>query len=138
MVKAKEAVAAESLPRRPRKIYECYIKLINEIQRAESPKYTIAQAYERGYTFEFGSNPAGIKLYLDHRFEFNSNLNTIVEMAWPNIIPELYAKLLNCQATSCTVEISFTMLGKLLSKSRHLSPKNVWKYLALYVKISFE
>jgi len=26
-----------------------YIKLIDEIQRVESPKYTIAQAYERGY-----------------------------------------------------------------------------------------
>ena len=36
-----------------------YVKLIDEIQRAESPKYTIAQAYERGYTFEFGSDPAG-------------------------------------------------------------------------------
>ena len=46
-----------------------YIKLIDEIQRAESPKYTIAQAYERGYTFEFGSDPVGINLYLDHRFE---------------------------------------------------------------------
>jgi len=43
-----------------------YIKLIDEIQRAESPKYTIAQAYERGYTFEFGSDPDGINLYLDH------------------------------------------------------------------------
>jgi len=28
-----------------------YIKLIDEIQRAESPKYTIAQACKRGYTF---------------------------------------------------------------------------------------
>ena len=39
------------------------------MQRAESTKYTIAQAYKRGYTFEFGSDPAGINLYLDHRFE---------------------------------------------------------------------
>jgi len=46
-----------------------YIKLIDEIQRAENPKYIIPQAYKRGYTFEFGSDPAGINLYLDHRFE---------------------------------------------------------------------
>jgi len=37
-----------------------YIKLSDEIQRAESPKDTIHQAYERGYTFKFGSDPAGI------------------------------------------------------------------------------
>jgi len=40
-----------------------YIKLIDEMQRAKSPKYTIAQAYERSYTInEFGSDPAGINL----------------------------------------------------------------------------
>ena len=66
-----------------------YIKLIDEIQRAESPKYTIAQAYETGYTFEFGSDPAGIKLYLDHRFALNSALKAIMEMTRPNFSPEL-------------------------------------------------
>jgi len=50
-----------------------------------------------------------------------------------NISLELYGKLLNCQVTSCTVERSFSMLGKLLAKDRHFSPKNVWKYLALFV-----
>jgi len=39
-----------------------YIERIDEIQRAESPKYIIVQAYERDYTFEFGSDPAGINL----------------------------------------------------------------------------
>ena len=66
VVKVKEAVAAESLPRSLREIYQCYTKLVDEIQRAESTKYTVAQAYERGYTFEFGSNLAEIKLYLAH------------------------------------------------------------------------
>jgi len=42
---------------------------------AESPKYTIGQAYEGGYTLELGSDPAGINLYLDHRF---TDLNLIV------------------------------------------------------------
>ena len=66
VVKAKEAVAAESFPRSLREIYQCYTKLVDEIQRAESTKYTVAQTYERGYAFEFGSNPAEIKLYLAH------------------------------------------------------------------------
>ena len=138
VVKAKKAVAAESLPRSLREIYQCYIKLIDEIQRAESPKYTVAQAYERGYTFDFGSDPAGIQLHLDHRFELNCDLRAIVEMTRPNISPELYAKLLNCQATSCTVERSFSMLNKLLAKDRHFSTKNVWKYLAIYVNRSLK
>ena len=68
-MKAKEAVAAENLPRSLREIYQCYIKLVDVINRAESPKYAVAQAYESGYTFEFGSDLPGIKLYLDHRFE---------------------------------------------------------------------
>jgi len=133
-----KAVAAESVPRSLREIYQCYIKLIDEIQRAESSKYTVAQAYERGYTFDFSSDPAGIQLYLDHRFELNCDLRAIVEMTRPNISPELYAKLLNCQATSCTVERSFSMLNKLLAKDRHFSTQNVWKYLAIYVNRSLK
>jgi len=56
-----------------------YIKLIDEIQRAESPKYTIVHAYERGYTFEFNSDLGGINLYLDYPFELNSDLKAIVK-----------------------------------------------------------
>jgi len=115
-----------------------YVKLIDEIQRAESTKYAIAQAYERGYTSAFGSDPAGINLYLYHRFELNSDLKIFVKMIRPNISPELYAKLLNCQATSYIVERSFSMFGNLLAKDRHFSPKNVWKYLALYVNKPLE
>ena len=59
------------------------------MQRAESTKYTVAQACERGYTLEFGSDPAGIKLYLAHRIQLNSDLKAIVEMTCPNISPEL-------------------------------------------------
>jgi len=115
-----------------------YIKLIDEIQRAESPKYAIAHAYERGYTFEFGRDLAGINLCLDHQFELNSDLKAFVKMIRPNISPELCAKLLNCQATPYTVEGSFRMLGNLFAKDRHFSPKNIWKYLALYVNKSLE
>jgi len=59
-------------------------------------------------------------------------------MTRPNISPELYAKLLNCQGTSCTVEQSSSMLRKLLANDRHFSLDNVWKYLALDVNKSLE
>ena len=35
-------------------------------------------------------------------------------MTWPNFSPKLYAKFLNCQATSCTVEQNYSMQHKLL------------------------
>ena len=52
-------------------------------------------------------------------------------MTWPN-------KLLNCQATSCTVERSFSVLRKLLANDRHFYLDNVWKYSALHENKSLE
>ena len=95
-------------------------------QKAGSPKYTIARINEKG-AFYFGSDPVGIKLCLDRRYELNIALKTIVVMYRPNISAELYAKLLHCEATSCCVERSFNMLGKLLAKNYHFSADNVWK-----------
>ena len=138
MVKAKEAVVAESLPGSLREIYQCYIKLVDEIQRTESTKYTVAQAYEKAYTLEYGSDPAGIKLYLGRKLEMNSNVKAIAEMTRPNISPKFYAKLLNCQAFSSSVERSFSMQRKLLSNDCHFIPDNVWKYLAFNVNKSLE
>ena len=77
-------------------------------------------------------------MYLVHLFKLNNDPKAIVENTRPNISPELYAKFLNCQATSCTVKRSFSMLGKLLAKDRHFSQNNVCKYLALYVNKSLE
>ena len=42
----------------------------------------------------------------DNRIELNSDQKAIVEMTRSNITPQLHAKLLNCQATSCTVELA--------------------------------
>ena len=92
----------------------------------------------KGYTFEFDSDPARIKLYLAHRLELNSDLKAIVEMTRRSISLELYVKLLNCQATSSAVERSSSMPGKLLAKDCHFSPNNVCKYLALHVDKSLE
>ena len=83
-MKAKEAVATESLPTSLREICQ-YMILVNEIKRAESPKYTTCEAYELGYSFEFGKDPAKINLYLRQRFELNSDLKAAVEMSRPNI-----------------------------------------------------
>jgi len=41
-----------------------------------------------------------------NRIEQNSDLKAIVEMTRSNINPQLQDKLLNCQATSCTMELA--------------------------------
>jgi len=69
----------------------------------------------------------------DDRLELISDLKTIVEMIRLNSSAELHAKLLSCQATSCSVERSFGMLRKPLAKNRYFWSGNVWKYLALFV-----
>ena len=51
---------------------------------SKSQKYTVAQAYERSCTSNFGSNPAGIKLYSNYGFELNSDLQPIVEVIQQN------------------------------------------------------
>jgi len=91
---AKDTVAAESLPRSEREIYQCYIKLVDEIQRTESSEYTIAPAYEREYTLDFGSDPAGVKLYLDHRLELNGDLK-VRTVCW---IVKLPSNFMQCGA----------------------------------------
>jgi len=58
----------------------------------------------------------------DNRFGLNSDPRATVEMTRPNISPELQAQLLNCQATSCSVERCFSMLCKLLANDCHFSP----------------
>jgi len=53
--------------------------------------------------FQYGS------VLFDDRFELNNDRKAIVEMTPSNISPQLYVKLLNYQATSCT---RFSMLRK--------------------------
>jgi len=48
-----------------------------------------------------------VRFYLiNNRIELNSDLKAIVEMTRSNISPQLHAKLLNCQASSCTMELA--------------------------------
>ena len=42
----------------------------------------------------------------DNQIELNSDLKAIAEMTRSNINPQLHAKLLHCQPTSCTVGLA--------------------------------
>ena len=47
-----------------------------------------------------------------------------------NVSPIIYVKQLQCQATSCSMERSFSVLDKLKAKDGHFAQDNLWKYLA--------
>jgi len=64
------------------------------------------QVFCKVQKFDFKKNALELFQYssvlFDNRIELNSDLKAIVEMTPSNISPQLHAKLLNCQITSCT------------------------------------
>ena len=133
VTRAQKAVNVDTLPKSLQEIHECYSTLLDELTNAESSHYTISDAYERAYKFDFSFDPAGIQKYLDRRLKENVDLVAIMEMSRPEISPALYSSLKRCQATSTSVERTFSMLGKLLSKDRQFHTDNICKYLSIYV-----
>ena len=62
----------------------------------------------------------------------NADVEAIMDMSRSEISPSNYIALQSCQSTFASVEQSFLMLKKLLSKDRNLLPQNVGKYLVLH------
>ena len=78
----------------------------------------------------FKADNAGIAQYVKKRM--TKNVEAIMEMSRSEISPSNYVALQSCQSTSASVERSFSMLKKLLSKDRNFLPQNVGKYLVLH------
>ena len=58
----------------------------------------------------------------------------IMEMSRSEISPSNYVALQSCQSTSASVERSFSMLKKLLSKDRNFLPQ-VWENILCCITI---
>lgn len=127
--RAKESANLESLDTSLREIVECYACLSDLIKSTESSSYSIECAHKDCKRLNFGTDPCYIKGYLDKRLEA-SDISHIVRMSNKNLSPDVYALLLKCQATSVSVERSFSMLSKILAKDRNFRPDNVKFYLA--------
>ena len=89
------------------------------VEVIESSTYTIKQAYQDLKNLDFGEDHCNIKPYLEKRLK-GSDAEVIVTLSRNQISPTLYGKLQHCQPTSASVERSFSMLGKLLTKGRNL------------------
>ena len=129
--KAKSKVNEQKLTNQLTEISQCYNELSNLILKMENSTYTIQKAYEDINSLGFGSDPLQLKKYIKKRLEKN-DVKMIVELSRPDIPPALYAKLLQCQPTSASVERSFSLLKSFLRPNRNFVDANIEHYMKLY------
>ena len=120
---AKKALESPTLVKSICSISSNYKCLSDKVSQLESSTLGIKEAFKKVTELEFGDDLVGINDYIQKRLDKNG-IREIVEMSDPNISPDTYAKLQDCQATSCCVERSFSMLSKLLEKDRNFKREN--------------
>ena len=94
-----------------------YRTLAANVEFLEGSVCTIVEAYGLLKNMQFDDDPCAIKNYIKKRL-FNSDLETIINCTNLKIDPTSYALLQKAQPTSAAVEMSFSMLSKLLRKSQ--------------------
>ena len=102
------------------------------IQKIESSKYTIKEAYTDILALNLKEDCIGIGVYIKKCMLNNCDVENIFNLKQEDISPVLYTELQCCQLTTAAVKWSFLMLGKLLYKDRQFSMENIDKYLCLY------
>ena len=131
MTNAKASIATAGLESDLMQIKVCYSPLVEMLKKTESTHYSIQDAYEDITSLNLDRDPAKITEYVKKRIE-NHEIHSIMQLTRSEISPSTYGLLQKCQATSASVERSFSMLGKLLAKDRNFLPDNVKKYLILH------
>lgn len=111
-----------------------YFFLIDLIKKSESINYTIEMAIKDLEEIEIQNDTCNILNYVKKRME-NSDIYAIKNMSKENVSPNIYAKLFKCQATSISVERSFSILNKINCKDRNFSDKNIGKYIILHYNL---
>ena len=71
---------------------------------------------------DFGEDIAKVGEYLTTFLEKNADILEIVATKCSDLSVIIFTKLQKCCATSCVIERSFSMLGKLLIKDRIFLP----------------
>lgn len=129
--RAKAAVAEPHLAADLLAVKRDYEQLVHLLEKCESPEYSITDAHRDLQALSFGKDAAGIKEYLEKRVQANADLWAIMELRRSDISPALYGVLQQCQATSVSVERSFSMLKKMLACDRNFKVDNVEKYFLM-------
>ena len=130
----KEALKPQNLSAQLLQIEEQYSDLANMVQKMESSHYTIGKVFQDVMFLDFGADVCGTGKYIKRRIARN-DITSIVIMERQDISPLLYNLLQKSQATSASVERSFSILGKFLAKDRNFREDHVKQYLM--VKYNF-
>ena len=129
--RAKEAVLDEGHATSLIQIERCYKGLAELALELDPSDCTIERAFKKINSLDIGRDPCPIENYLEKRLKKN-DIELIMTAERPDIARATYAKLLNCQPTSASVELSFSMLNKMLVKDRNFNPQNVRNHITLH------
>jgi hypothetical protein len=130
--RAKDAVRDPELPKSLMNIKSSYECLIHLVEKSESKTYNMETAYQDIKSIDFKEDPCNINGYIKKRLEKNNDLTVISTLSRDDLAPSQYFLLQQCQATSVSVERSFSILKKLLAKDRIFNENNIPFYLIMY------
>ena len=112
--------------------YECLVKLI---EKMESAKYMNKEAVQAIQELDFGEDTCNINQYMKKTMQ-NNDISALINRESQDISPAVYHMHQNSQPTSASVERSFSMLKKLLTKDRNFKVENVRHYMILHFNAS--
>ena len=126
--RAKDALNQPGIDQDLRDIVSNYSCLIENVDLMEKSSLGLQQAHKIVTDLQFENDPCQIGNYITKRMQENG-INEIINMSNDEISPEMYSRLMKCQATSCSVERSFSILNKILAKDRNFKPSNLQFYV---------
>lgn len=112
-----------------------YFLMLEYIEKSESVNYSVEDAIKDLDNINIPNDPCEINEYIKKRRSQN-DMFSIPLMLNENISPYVYGLLLKSQATSISVERSFSMLNKINAKDRNFHSKNIAKYVILHYNLS--
>lgn len=108
-----------------------YFFMIDLITHAESTLYSVEKAIIDVSSIKILDDVCGINEYVKERI-LKNDLFKITSMPNKNLSPATYALLFKSQATSISIERSFSMLNKINAKDRNFNAENFYKYIILH------
>ena len=95
----------------------------------------IKEAVQAIQELDCGEDTCNINQYIKKRMQ-NNEISEIINMERQDISLAVYHMLQNSQPTSVSIERSFSMMKKLLTKDRNFKVENVRHYMILHFNAS--
>ncbi|KAF7701690.1 hypothetical protein CDIK_0610, partial [Cucumispora dikerogammari] len=115
-------------------IHRNYKKILELINRTQEKHFSIEDAIEAFNSIQQEDDVVGVFSYMKSRFKNNEFLR-ISSFEKDGITPKIFNELMRCPSTSISIERSFSLLNKLVTKEKHFNDINVEKYMVLYCNL---